>query len=84
VTELTIGAPVSGRVELGGPEALGIHAWARRLFAATGDNRAVIADPHARYYGTEVHGSELTPGPGARIGKVDFDTWFVANQQEAR
>jgi hypothetical protein len=77
-------APVGERVELGGPEALGIDAWAWRLFAATGDNRAVIADPHARYYGTELRGGELTPGAGARIGKVEFDTWFAANQQEAR
>ena len=46
VAELAIGAPVGGRVELGGPEALGIDAWARRLFAATGDERTVIADPH--------------------------------------
>ena len=84
VAELAIGPPVGGRVELGGPEGLGIDAWARRLFAATGDNRAVIADPHARYYGTELHGGELTPGEGARIGKVDFHMWFAANQQEAR
>jgi hypothetical protein len=61
VAELAICAPV-GRVELGGPEALGIDAWARRLFAATSDERTVIADPHARYYGTELHGDELTPG----------------------
>ena len=84
VAELATGSPANGRVELGGPEALGIDAWARRLFAATGDSRAVIADPHARYYGTELHGGELTPGEGARIGKVDFDTWFAANHQEAR
>jgi uncharacterized protein YbjT (DUF2867 family) len=84
VAELAIGTPVGGRVELGGPEALGIDAWARLLFAATGDNRAVIADPHARYYGTELHGGELTPGKGAHIGNVDFDTWFAANQPEAR
>jgi uncharacterized protein YbjT (DUF2867 family) len=82
VAELAIGAPVGGRIELGGPEALAIDAWARRLFAATGDNREVIADPHARYYGTELHGGELTPGASARIGKVDFDTWFAANQEE--
>jgi uncharacterized protein YbjT (DUF2867 family) len=83
VAELAIGAPVEGHVELGGPEALGIDAWARRLFAATGDNRAVIADPHALYYGTELHGGELTPGEGARIGKIDFETWLAANQHEA-
>ncbi len=77
VTELVTGAPAGGRVELGGPEALGIDAWARRLFAMTGDDRAVIGDPQARYFGTEVPGGELTPGDGARIGAMDFDRWLV-------
>jgi uncharacterized protein YbjT (DUF2867 family) len=76
VVELAVGPP-AGRLELGGPEALGIDAWARRLFAMTGDDRTVIGDPHARYYGTELTGGELTPGPGARVGTVDFDTWLV-------
>jgi uncharacterized protein YbjT (DUF2867 family) len=83
VAELATGSPVGGRVELGGPEALGIDAWARRLFAATGDERKVIGDPHARYFGTELHGGELTTGAGARIGKVDFDGWFAAQTQGA-
>ena len=81
VAELATGAPTGGRVELGGPEKLGIDAWARRLFAATGDARTVIVDPHARYFGTELHGDELTPGDGARIGAIDFDTWFAAQPQ---
>ena len=83
VAELATGAPVGGRVELGGPEALGVDAWARRLFAATGDERTVVGDPHARYFGTELHGGELTPGDGARIGTIDFDTWFATHRQEA-
>jgi uncharacterized protein YbjT (DUF2867 family) len=81
VAERATGAPVGGRVELGGPEALGIDAWARRLFAATGDDRTVVSDPHARYFGTELHGGELTPGDGARIGATDFDAWFASQQQ---
>ena len=83
VAELATGAPVNGRVELGGPEALSVDAWARRLFEATGDERSVIGDPHARYFGTELAGGELTPGPGARIGKVDFEAWLAASRQEA-
>jgi uncharacterized protein YbjT (DUF2867 family) len=82
VAELATGAPVRGRVELGGPEALGIDAWARRLFAATGDERTVVGDPHARYYGTELHGGELTTGDGARTGTIDFETWFSTHRQE--
>ena len=83
VAELATGAPVGGRVELGGPEALGVDDWARRLFAATGDERTVVSDPHARYFGTELHGGELTPGDGARIGATDFDTWFATQKQGA-
>ena len=83
VAELATGTPVGGRVELGGPEALGIDEWARRLFAITGDDRTVVSDPHARYFGTELHGEELTTGDGARIAPTDFDTWFAAQKQGA-
>jgi uncharacterized protein YbjT (DUF2867 family) len=76
VAELAIGAP-SGRLELGGPERMALDAWARRLFKFTGDDRAVVGDAHARYYGTELKGGELTTGDGARIGTIDFDTWLV-------
>jgi uncharacterized protein YbjT (DUF2867 family) len=81
VAELATSAPVGGPVELGGPEALGVDAWARRLFAATGDERTVIGDPHARYFGTEMTGGELTPGAGARIGAIGFETWFAGQPQ---
>jgi uncharacterized protein YbjT (DUF2867 family) len=81
VAELATAAPAGGRVELGGPEALGIDAWARRLFAATGDRRTVVSDPGARYFGTELHGGELTTGDGARIGPTDFDSWFALQPQ---
>jgi len=84
VAELATGASVNGRIELGGPEALGIDAWARRLFAATGDERTVVSDPHARYYGTELKAGELTPGDGARIGTTDFDTWFAKSELKRR
>jgi len=81
VAELAAAAPVGGRVELGGPEALGIDAWARRLFAATGDERSVVSDPETPYFGTRLEGGELTPNDGARIGETDFDTWLATQSQ---
>jgi uncharacterized protein YbjT (DUF2867 family) len=84
VTDLAIASPAHGRVELGGPEKLGVDAWARRLFALTGDERTVVGDPQAEYFGTELRGGELTPGEGARIGAIDFDTWFASQPQRAR
>jgi uncharacterized protein YbjT (DUF2867 family) len=76
VAELAVGAAAGGRVELGGPEALGVDVWARRFFKTAGDDREVIGDPHARYFGTALTGGELTPGEGARIGATDFETWW--------
>ena len=84
VAELATGAPAGGRVELGGPEALGIDAWARRLFTTTGDRREVVSDPHARYFGTELADGELTPGDGARIGALDFEAWWAAHMDTQR
>jgi uncharacterized protein YbjT (DUF2867 family) len=84
VAELAVSPPVNGRVELGGPEKLSVDAWARRLFALTGDKRTVVGEEHARYFGTELHGGELTPGPDARIGALDFDRWFAAQQAAER
>ncbi len=55
-----------------------------RLFAATGDTRAVISDPHARYFGAKLGDRELTPGDGARIAPTGFDTWFARSGLERR
>jgi uncharacterized protein YbjT (DUF2867 family) len=84
VAELAVGPPVNGRVELGGPEKLGVDAWARRLFTTSGDGRSVVGDPHARYFGTELHDGELTPGADARIGSLDFEQWWDAHMDTQR
>jgi uncharacterized protein YbjT (DUF2867 family) len=83
VAELATGEPVGRRVELGGPEALGIDDWVRRRFAATGDTRTVVSDPHVRYFGAELKGDELTPGEPARIAPVSFEAWFATQRRAA-
>ena len=44
--------------------------------AARYDPREVIADPHARYFGTELSERSLVPGDGAQLGKVRFADWL--------
>ena len=31
-----------------------------------------------------LHGGELTPGDGARVGMIDSETWFATHPQGAR
>ena len=78
LAELATAAPVGERVEVGGPETLGVDEWARRLFAMTGDDRTVVGDPQTRFFGATLSGGELTTDDGARIGAMDFDTWLVS------
>ena len=43
---------------------------------ATDDPRTVIADPHARYFGTELGDRSLIPCDHPRIGATRFEDWF--------
>jgi uncharacterized protein YbjT (DUF2867 family) len=83
VCSVAVGPPVNGIVEIGGPERFRFDELIRKSLRAHNDSRQVIADPHARYFGTELEGGELTPGDGARIGAIDFDTWFAAQPLRA-
>jgi uncharacterized protein YbjT (DUF2867 family) len=76
VTEVAVGAPVNGTIEIAGPERLPLDEMVRRFLNAKHDPRKVIADTHARYFGTELDDRSLTPGEGARIGAIRFDDWL--------
>jgi uncharacterized protein YbjT (DUF2867 family) len=76
LAELTVGKPVNGIVEVGGPEKIPLDAIVRRYLAAKGDKRQVIADVHARYFGTELNDKSLTPADRPRLGAVRFEDWL--------
>lgn len=76
VTEVATADPRNGTVEIGGPEAFGLDEFIGRGLAAHDDPRRVVRDPEARYFGTELIGTELTPAADARLGVVTFDTWL--------
>jgi uncharacterized protein YbjT (DUF2867 family) len=71
-----LGAPVNGTIEIAGPEPWPLDKLARKLLDANGDRRQVIADVHARYYGTELNDRSLTPGDHPRLGWTRFEDWL--------
>ncbi|SHM14576.1 SDR family oxidoreductase [Chitinophaga sp. CF418] len=79
VTDVAVGAPLNGIIEIAGPERVGLSTLVGRYLNKMGDSRAIVADAHALYFGAELNDQSLVPGPDPRIGKIDFETWF-ANQ----
>ncbi len=69
-------APRNGIIELAGPERISLDDLARRYLAAKHDPRKVVADVHARYFGTELNDKSLTPGDHPQIGSTSFADWL--------
>ncbi len=76
MADATLAPPVNGIVEIAGPERVRLAELAQRYMARTGDTRSVQADADARYFGALLDDDTLVPGPGPRLGRIDFETWF--------
>jgi uncharacterized protein YbjT (DUF2867 family) len=75
VAEVAIGPPLMGTIEIGGPEQFRFDELVRTHLEAHGDTRVVIADPHARYFNTELEDRSLAPGDGARLLPTTYAEW---------
>lgn len=76
LAEVVVGAPVNGTVEVAGPEPLPLDKLAGDALAARGDERRIMADVHARYFGAELNDSSLVSVDKPRLGKVRFHDWL--------
>jgi uncharacterized protein YbjT (DUF2867 family) len=81
--DVALAAPALGTVEIGGPEALSFEDFVTRALRAAGDQRVVVADPEALYFGARLAERTLVPGAGAHLGATGFDDW-LARQSAAR
>jgi len=76
VCDVTLAAPLNSIVEIGGPEPLRFEDFVRQGLRTAGDQRLVVADPEARYFGARLSERTLVPGDGARLGTIHFDDWL--------
>jgi uncharacterized protein YbjT (DUF2867 family) len=76
LTDVAVGEPVNGTVEIAGPEPIRMDEFVRRFLSATRDQRKVTTDVHALYFGTELNDQSLTPGENARLGPTRFADWL--------
>jgi uncharacterized protein YbjT (DUF2867 family) len=83
LADLVVGAPLNETVEVAGPERFRFYEFIARVLSFKNDKRQLIADPHARYFGTEVGEESLVPLGEARIGQTRYDAW-AARSSTAR
>ena len=76
VAGVAMGAPLNGIVEVAGPEQFRFDELIRLGLGARRDSREVIADPHARYFGTELSERSLVPVDDAQLGETRFEDWL--------
>jgi uncharacterized protein YbjT (DUF2867 family) len=82
VCDVALAVPLNTVIEIGGPEPLRFEDFVRQGLRAAGDQRLVVADPEARYFGARLSERSLVPGGGARLGAIRFDDWL--SQQAPR
>lgn len=81
LADVTMGPPINGIVEVAGPERFGMSRLVERYLMEMDDEREVIADPNARYFGAALSDESLTPGANPRIGSKRFEQWLSEIKQ---
>ncbi|MDX0464455.1 SDR family oxidoreductase [Sinorhizobium medicae] len=76
LADVAVAPPVNGTVEIAGPEAIPLDELVRRFLRATEDQRKVLPDVHARYFGAVLDDQSLTPRDNPRIGAIRFEDWL--------
>jgi uncharacterized protein YbjT (DUF2867 family) len=76
VAATAAGSPTRAIVEVAGPDRRPFDEFVAEALRAHGDERPVVADPHAQYFGAELDEGDLVPGDGAQLAPTRFDDWL--------
>jgi len=76
LAEIAVGIPLNGSTEVAGPEKIGLDEIVRQYLKLKNDNREVVSDIHAPYFGAEINDQSLVPGDAPRIGKESYTKWI--------
>jgi uncharacterized protein YbjT (DUF2867 family) len=74
---VTLAAPLNDTLEIAGPEPMPFKDYVRQGLRSAGDQRAVAADPQARYFGARLGERTLLPGDDAQLGPTTFGDWLT-------
>jgi uncharacterized protein YbjT (DUF2867 family) len=83
VAEMALGTPRNGIIEIAGPDRAPFDEIIARYLHAVGDQREVMRDPEARYWGARVEERSLVPLGEARRGRIGLDEWLQRSRAAA-
>jgi uncharacterized protein YbjT (DUF2867 family) len=83
VVNLSLGNPVNGIVEIGGPDRYKLSELLQTYLTKTNDPLKVIADENALYFDAHLDELTLVPADTAKLGKITFEEWFPNRPQRA-
>lgn len=79
MVDTILAKPVNGTIEIAGPDKVAMDDLVRRHLGAKKDPRKVVADVHARYFGSVINDQSLNPtGAHPRLGRLDYAAWAAA------
>jgi uncharacterized protein YbjT (DUF2867 family) len=78
VARAAAGRPINGIVEIAGPEAMGMDDFVRMGLTANGDQRRVVTDAQAPYFGAVLDDHTLAPDENATIFTTRYSDWIEA------
>jgi uncharacterized protein YbjT (DUF2867 family) len=81
VARIATATPLHAIAEVAGPEVYGLDDLIRTALRLRGDDRDVVADPEARYFGALLEERTLLPGADATIAETRYADWFPLNNQ---
>lgn len=76
LADLAVGLPVNDTIEVVGPDRFPLDELARKFLSAHADKRPVIADIHARYFGSELNDRSLVSDGNPLTGPTRFQNWL--------
>lgn len=76
LVDFALETPVIGMVELAGPERMRIDELVGRYLRAEKDERQVVADDNALYFGTKLNDRSLVPSGNARLTTTTLEAWL--------
>ena len=80
VADTALAAPRNGTIEIAGPERAPFDEIVRSYSRMMGDDRPVLADPGAQYFGGRVEQLSLVPTGEAQLGRIKLADWVKAKR----